>query len=115
MVLRKRALTQKLSQNDLIQVLYWYLAHRGKKYTVEDDDQGSDKPGKKTKDSAYNDYYDKDKLPIEKPVGVFFWRKVISATSLTKFLTKRLRPRIEEDFGSIHPNIKFPKRLFRVI
>lgn len=37
--LRKKALQEKISQNDLWTLLYWYLSHRGFKYEVTDKDE----------------------------------------------------------------------------
>ena len=37
--LRQKALQEKISQNDLYTLLYWYLSHRGFKYEVTDKDE----------------------------------------------------------------------------
>ena len=61
--LRQKALHNKVSREEFIAILYWYINHRGFKYEIAEEKDKKDKELEKIKDSK--------KLPIENQISYF--------------------------------------------
>lgn len=87
--LRKKALQEAIPLNNLIQVLYWYLSHRGYKYNVVEDQE------KVKIQKEYSAMFNFDDLPLNNQIKHFqlhnYYRSEINREFATKNYLKELK------------------------
>ncbi len=89
LTLRQKALREQLPFNNLIQVLYWYLSHRGFKYQIAEDKEQNQIHKK------YREQINFDELPVDNQIKYFkthkFYRCELNRNFATKDYVKELK------------------------